>query len=314
MKIHSIGLLSVGQLEKYKDLIPETNEKWWLRDSGLNDMFSAAATGKGENLPNGVVVRGEYCGVRPVVKLLSEAEPMTPGSTVRIGSRDFVALDKRLAIAKEPFEYSVYADGAYQNVFVDGEYRGVPNNYSHSLPLKIAREWARANEIDIVSPWTFTRDQEFARTGGLFLREMASAPGCVEFLKVKSSMIEDIPKEAHFGRIINIDRFAENPYMQDLTKKRFKEFRSAGDFIRMNPVGAAREMLDEYAFGIAPFSPTNYEGRGDYTVFGPMDYRVTDAQLRDFMKNLNIPERFFPPEKSAESRMEEDKGLDDECL
>jgi len=311
MKIHSIELLSIEQLEKYKDFIPETSEKWWLRDAGQNEMFCAAATGKGEAIPNGVVVRGEYCGIRPVIRILSENPPMTPGCPVTFGGRGFTALSERYAIMNEPIEYSVYADGIYQNVFINGEYRGAPNNYSHSLPLKIAREWAKAHEVEMVSPWVSPKDPEPAVNGGILLREMATAPGCIDFLKIN---VNPTDKEAYYGRIINIERFADNPHMKEFVKTHYGSCRSASDFIRMAPIRAAMEMLDDYMFGVAQFSPTNYKGRGNYEVLGPMDYRVTDSQLRDFMKQLNIPEKFLPPEREAGSRTEEDKGLDEECL
>ena len=130
--------------------------------------------------------------------------------------------------------------------------------------------------------WENYGDVNFTEYGGTMIRQQGEDE--FEYFHL---IVDGEEKYAFHGTIMFLA-----DYEEDLDKAaKDYGYKNGKDWLSKDPDFAACYLLENYGCGIVEFSPTNYEGKGAYSM-NYDDFLLTDEKLLGFMKEIEIPEEY----------------------
>lgn len=100
--ILGVTLLSLEEYKENKDIIPNTDNWWWLRSPGIYNAYAAYIFMDGEIYADGYKVSSPRAGVRPLIYLNPEkAKLLKPGDKVNICKFPATVMEDRSVLLDE---------------------------------------------------------------------------------------------------------------------------------------------------------------------------------------------------------------------
>lgn len=158
----------------------------------------------------------------------------------------------------------------------------------------------------VTNEWINLGDINFSEHGGIMVKK-ADRPGDFEFFQL---LVSGNDKYAMHGTVCDIKGYADEEVIKTAAEESGCTAKEFVENEEKQPL-AVRALIENYGYGAFEFSPVNVNGQGAYSL-DTNDFKLSEQELEQFMKNIDIPTEYWPEfEYKLTSMYEKDRGVED---
>lgn len=175
------------------------------------------------------------------------------------------------------------------------------------LPVRgIVADWRKTMAYKEIE-WINLGDVNFSEHGGIMVRQ-TDCPGDYEFFQL---LVNGNDRYAMHGTICDIKNYADE--LETLKAAAEESGCTVKELVEneeTQPI-AVKALIENSGYGALDFSPVNVNGEGAYSL-NVNDFKLSEQELEQFMKNVDIPAEYWPEfEYQLTSMYEKNRGIED---